>query len=763
MNIFERYFSARRAHADASGSKPGKAEQDAIRLIDEGLLLEVDGLIEEAMKCYLNAIQRAPNPARAYLNYGNVLLVKGDLKSALNAFRNALKYNPNYAGAYYNLGNALLGNGQIDEAVENYRQALEINPVYAEVHCCLGIAQKELGQLDSAVTSYQRALEINPNLSEAYFNLDIVLMKLERFPEAETNLRRALKFKPDCTETLNKLASLLIGRGEPIEVLSLIMRSLKVEEKLETKMIFVKCAKRVRLKYLDNDFRDTLIRALTEPWCRPKTLVQSCTNHIKLNPDIKSCIERATEAWPQRLLTQDLFAFGGVIAVATDPLLLTLLCSTPICDIDLERFLTMVRRIMLNAASTATVSEAVEESTLVFYCALARQCFINEYVFDWTDEETDQAQALLDLLVAAVETEAPIPILLLVTVAAYFPLYSIPFAARLLDRSWPDAVTALLTQQIREPEEERQYRNTMPRLTAIEDEVSLLVQNQYEESPYPRWIKTEPAGEPISIDNYLRHQFPLAPFQPLGKCGNLDILIAGCGTGQHPIGRAQQLEGARMLAIDLSLSSLCYAKQKTQELGLTMIEYAQADILKLGSLDRSFDIIEAGGVLHHLADPWTGWRVLLSLLRPGGFMMLGFYSEVARRDIVQLRRVIAKHGYGSMVNEIRQCRQILVELGKNSDFEIKLEAPDFFSISGCRDLLFHVQEHRMTLTSIDAFLCENNLSFLGFEIEEDALRAYRLRFPDDRAATNLGQWQIFENENPSTFVGMYQFWIQKAG
>ena len=69
----------------------------------------------------------------------------------------------------------------------------------------------------------------------------------------------------------------------------------------------------------------------------------------------------------------------------------------------------------------------------------------------------------------------------------------------------------------------------------------------------------------------------------------------------------------------------------------------------------------------------------------------------------------------------------------------------------------------MTLTGIDAFLRENNLSFLGFEIDEDVLHAYKLRFPDDRAATNLGQWQIFENENPDTFVGMYQFWIQKAG
>jgi hypothetical protein len=68
----------------------------------------------------------------------------------------------------------------------------------------------------------------------------------------------------------------------------------------------------------------------------------------------------------------------------------------------------------------------------------------------------------------------------------------------------------------------------------------------------------------------------------------------------------------------------------------------------------------------------------------------------------------------------------------------------------------------MTLTRIEAFLDANNLKFLGFEIEGDALYAYQQHFPEDRSATNLGQWQIFEHENPDTFANMYQFWIQKA-
>ncbi|HEX2760482.1 MAG TPA: hypothetical protein VHM27_08210, partial [Rhizomicrobium sp.] len=91
-----------------------------------------------------------------------------------------------------------------------------------------------------------------------------------------------------------------------------------------------------------------------------------------------------------------------------------------------------------------------------------------------------------------------------------------------------------------------------------------------------------------------------------------------------------------------------------------------------------------------------------------------------------------------------------------------LRAPDFYSISACRDLLFHVQEHRLTLAEIDAFLCDNGLKFLGFAIDDAVIAAYRRRFPDDTAAIDLAQWQDFENDNPDTFAGMYQFWAQKA-
>ncbi len=217
------------------------------------------------------------------------------------------------------------------------------------------------------------------------------------------------------------------------------------------------------------------------------------------------------------------------------------------------------------------------------------------------------------------------------------------------------------------------------------------------------------------IDARLRSDFPHARYRPIGRTDRLDVLIAGCGTGQQAVQTARRYAGARVLAVDLSLASLCYAKYRTDALGLDNIEYGQADILKLASLDRDFDLIACSGVLHHLADPLEGWRVLLSILRPNGIMHIALYSEIARANVVAARDFIATRGYRANVDDIRRCRQDILALDEASPARAIVRSGDFYTTSNCRDLLFHVQEHRFTLPQIKNFLADNGLALLGFE------------------------------------------------
>ena len=87
---------------------------------------------------------------------------------------------------------------------------------------------------------------------------------------------------------------------------------------------------------------------------------------------------------------------------------------------------------------------------------------------------------------------------------------------------------------------------------------------------------------------------------------------------------------------------------------------------------------------------------------------------------------------------------------------------DFYSASGVRDLVLHVQEHRFTIDGLSEAIAALGVEFLGFEFaDRRPLHAYRKRFPDDPAALDFAHWRIFEQEHPDTFFGMYQFWIRK--
>ncbi len=86
---------------------------------------------------------------------------------------------------------------------------------------------------------------------------------------------------------------------------------------------------------------------------------------------------------------------------------------------------------------------------------------------------------------------------------------------------------------------------------------------------------------------------------------------------------------------------------------------------------------------------------------------------------------------------------------------------DFYSVSSVRDLIFHEQEHRFTLSQIMEILNKFGLEFLGFTLSKKIKMMYSERFPEDHKQVSLKNWHQFEKENPTTFAGMYTFWLRK--
>ncbi len=795
IDVLRRLFPKDKGAAVASGPAVSVREA-AVALIDEGNALEAEGRTAEAMARYEAAVQADPRCARAHLNRGNVLLAGARIDEARGAYEQAIACDPQYAAGHFNLGNlecrvgeyeqglqeyqiavgikpdfegafVAMGNaldalGRASEAIESYERALATNPSNAGVHLNLGVTAATLGRSERAIDSLRRAIEIRPDYAEAHHALGRVLVGLGNFESAAASLDRAASIAPESAEIARDQAGVLLTLGRSAEALRAAMRNLECAPTWEDKVVFADCAVSTSFTLNNVRIRAALRAAITEPWGAPFQLCWPALSMIMLDPTIAGCVGRANESWPARVPKASLFDATALSVLAADRLLHAVLQATPVTTRQFERFLTAARHALLETATSGQPPDPADLAALPFYAALAHQCFLNEYIFDCVDSERATAADCRTELLALLDARAAVPPLLLLAVAAYFPLYTLPEPTRLLAASEQGPVSEVLRQQVSEPLEEQALRAGIKCLTPITQGVSQAVRDQYEENPYPRWVKL-PIHEPVlRFNGELRRTLPFARFTPMADDSQPQVLIAGCGTGSQPILMTQRCRDVRVLAVDLSLSSISYAMRKTREFGITNIEYAQADILRLDDLTRTFDVVAAVGVLHHLADPFAGWRTLLSRLRPGGFMHLGFYSEIARRHVVKAREFIAARGYASTADDIRRFRREFTVSSADAELQWLSQAPDFYSTSECRDLLFHVQEHRLTLDQISAFLSESRLQFLGFELDMRVLHQYRTRFTDDPSAMNLHHWARFEADNPNTFVGMYQFWVQKT-
>ncbi len=294
-------------------------------------------------------------------------------------------------------------------------------------------------------------------------------------------------------------------------------------------------------------------------------------------------------------------------------------------------------------------------------------------------------------------------------------------------------------------------------LTNIDDAASKVVQQQYEENPYPRWHSVNNIAT-TNLQQYLQLYKIDKASQIADKVSKQpEVLIAGCGTGQHPIFTAQALPYAKITAIDLSKRSIAYAVNKSEQHNIKNINYYHADILKLPETSKRFDMIQCNGVLHHMESPEKGLKALLSILNDHGVMSIAVYSTMARKRISEHREAIRQQALEPTLENIRRYRSECIKEESDSI----MNSRDFFSTSECRDLLFHTHEKTYTWLEIGSMMDLNNLKILAIDLPLTARAQYSKINPDDKNMTNIKHMHNFELEFPETFTSMLVFWCKK--
>jgi SAM-dependent methyltransferase len=132
---------------------------------------------------------------------------------------------------------------------------------------------------------------------------------------------------------------------------------------------------------------------------------------------------------------------------------------------------------------------------------------------------------------------------------------------------------------------------------------------------------------------------------PIGKDFFRDkrVLDAGCGTGRHAF-YAAQYGADEVLGLDLS-DAVETARHVTSQ--FENAEVVQGDLLRpplrTAADGGGFDFVYSIGVLHHLPDPYEGFRSLLQFVRPGGTIALWVYgyenNGLVRNLVEPLRQV----------------------------------------------------------------------------------------------------------------------------
>lgn len=611
----------------------------------------------------------------------------------------------------------LLARGRADEAVTLFQEIARANPRLPDAQNNLAVALKAAGRVKEAVDRYRRALKLNPGYHVARLNLGRGLRHLGQHEDALRAFAVALQQGPEDEEVLFEVKATLLD-----------MRFRRPSTVAREIMLFL-------FQRGGND-----LQSLVGPMAR---LLLS-------NRRIERLMTAAMDAYPNgdpglNLVPRDL----------ADPLLVELLTWTIVPEPSMEAWITLARRQLLIRANQGTRIDC--DPTLLW--AIAAQCQATE----WAQSVSPADHEAVGDLVAGPgqDDDARIAI-----AAMFLPLKSLPIAETLAREIAAESATrdprrVLLRRAILDREAERRIEPTISVLTAVEGETSISVRAQYETNPYPKWLSVDRESRPITLAERVAKRFPNLSTDGL-DLKKPRILVAGCGTGRHAVSTAARHAGCQVLAVDLSRASLAYGARQSEALGQNNLSFAQADILALGTLAERFDLIESSGVLHHMAEPSAGWRVLRGLMKPRGLMRIGLYSAHARRRWDALRATIPSGlGPDQVDTFIRDRRAALLADPPPGPESVVLRIADFYSLSGCRDLLYHTSEKHFTLPEVAAALASLELEFLSFENLSPAVTgAFAERFSAPGADRDLALWDAFERDNPDTFIAMYQFWCQ---
>ena len=240
---------------------------------------------------------------------------------------------------------------------------------------------------------------------------------------------------------------------------------------------------------------------------------------------------------------------------------------------------------------------------------------------------------------------------------------------------------------------------------------------------YEAWVYPPPVNDMVEAIQHGYYEY--ADIQAGGPVfwprrmdfNDLDILIAGCGSNQAAY-TALRNPTSRVVAIDISRSSLSHSQYLKDKHGLDNLEVRHLDLMAVASLDQSFDFILSTGVLHHLKEPGRGLRALRDVLRPAGVMHVMLYGKTLRQGVYLLQEAFRLMGLGQSEDDIAIVRKTLAALPSRHSVNAYLNAKDASEElkydTAIVDTFLHRRDRAYSIMELFDFVDKNRLAFLGW-------------------------------------------------
>lgn len=608
---------------------------------------------------------------------------------------------------------------------------------------CLNLLSRielERSNVDQANAAINQAIQLEPENGGFWYTLGHCQMAKKLYDDAALSFEQAIQLSPKQTRAEASYPFALAEAGHTVKAFQKFRELAKThgtDASIRSRLL--KCAKLITADFYDPELEQDLLTYLKWTDANTQNLSGLVTSVLLHKYAID---ESGTAAGFEELAQCELFLWS---------LRKSLLKSS-----HLEKLIMAMRFEVLNYS---TQKGHIDKKHLALVEAIAQYGITTEFILPASQAEQNMVDNLKQLIDRSLQKQGCTPIDIsgaLMLFAMYESWLSLSQADKLMHLpSWPDELLSIYERH----RQLFQLKNTQfESITEMPD--SNLVKRQYESFPYPQWQSLDEQIK-TSYGKALSFVYPNSEIPERYFSSDINVLIAGCGTGRHAINVAKHFEDTQVTAIDISQSSLAYAHQKAKHYQVNNIDFYLADLIKLDLDPKQYDIIECSGVLHHIEDYKTALSNLTHSLVPGGFIKIGLYSEHARTAIHTLREKLMKNREAMDANQIKVVRQAIFNGDWNDQFKNIIDSDDFYSLSGVVDLLFHQFERQFNLMDIKDLCDEFNLKWLGFSnLDSQTKNKFEAFYNGYGKFDSLQDWHEFEQENPDTFASMYQFYCQ---